>query len=218
MIKKFESFDDDVNLDIDYSDFEVLATNESYWSWEYDSSTITARILKNNDDLYLDITKIKSKTGIGAGKKKTKLAFVKIGNTKKADLALVRSYLKKYKHENSSAGYSFSKHWEDDEGNKMTLSDLLSTYKPEKPIRKPKKLSKIKSKEDFESDIELVKYSDYSYALFGDGTRAIKDELKKYCKYNRFLTDPKTGLKRPGWIFSAKKLDDVKKIIKKELN
>jgi hypothetical protein len=106
----------------------------------------------------------------------------------------------------------------------LNLTDLLSSLKPEKiektkKIKEPKELKHIKSIVNFEEPIkekgiDLVKYSEYSHALFGEGTKAIKDQLSSLgCKYNKFLTDPKTGLKRPGWILSNKLLDKVKKLI-----
>ena len=59
-----------------------------------------------------------------------------------------------------------------------------------------------------------MSYSALSHALFGEGTKKIKDDLAKLgCKYNKFLTDPKTGQKRAGWICSNRVLNDVKKLL-----
>ena len=55
--------------------------------------------------------------------------------------------------------------------------------------------------------IQLVEYSDKSFALIGLGTKAIKDELTKYGKFNRHL---KCGA---GWIFSNKHLATIKTLI-----
>ena len=98
----------------------------------------------------------------------------------------------------------------------MNLTDLIEMNKPEKP---EKPLKYIKTPEEFKQpkqkkDIELVQYSDRAYALFGEGTKDIKDELSKLgCKYNKFLTDPLTGEKRAGWICSIGKLDKVKQLL-----
>ena len=206
--------------------YEVLATNSSNWSWEDDSDYRLAQILldKNNSSLYLKIRRTKSKSGIGSGQWSTDLELVKIGNLEKADLAKVRTLLKKHSHDKSRTSSGFSKFWEDDEGNRMNLGDLLDTLKPAK-IEKPAKVEKPKKelkyiepistfKKEVKKDIELVEYSKFSFALFGDGTKEIKDELSKLgCKYNRFLTDPKTGNKRAGWICSNKVLDKVKKLL-----
>lgn len=55
--------------------------------------------------------------------------------------------------------------------------------------------------------IQLVEYSDKSFALIGLGTKAIKDELTKYGSFNRHL---KCGA---GWIFSNKHLATIKTLI-----
>jgi hypothetical protein len=222
MKTKFKLFENVENME----NYEVLATNTSYWGYNYDSNTRVAKILldRRDNSLYLRIEQTKSKTGIGSGTWKNDLEFLKIGDLNKANLGIVRTLLKKHAHSKSTAGYGFSKFWQDEEGNKMTLGDLLDTLKPEKievdKIELPKKeLKHIKSKKSFEEninekDIELVSYSPLSHAIFGEGTRAIKDELVRLgCKYNKFLTDPKTGKKRPGWICSNKVLDKVKKLL-----
>ena len=198
---------------------EVIATNESRYSWEYDSHTTTAQILldRTDDSLYIKMRTVHTKSGLGAGSYPKDLEFKRIGNIQKADLALVRTLLTK--HANSQQ--KFSKHWEDEEGNKMTLSELLTEYKPEKPIKEeqPKKeLKHIQTISNFDktkkSEIEIVKYSDKSYAIFGEGTKKIKDKLIELgCRYNKFLTDPKTGEKRPGWICSISKIDLVKELL-----
>ena len=203
--------------------YEVLGENESYWQWEYDTDIVKAQILldKSDNKLYLKIRKVHIKSGLGAGAFPTDLEFVKIGNLQDPDLTKVRPLLKKYGHDRTSAGGPFSKHWQDDEGNKMLLTDLIKMYKEEHPeLSKKPELKHIKSIKSFDTtskgtgDIELVKYSEYSYALFGEGTKKIKDELGELgCKYNRFLTDSKTKEKRPGWIFAIGKLDKVKKLL-----
>ena len=196
------------------TDYEVLGTNDSHWSWEDDSDSVTAKILlnKNDNSLYLKINKQHTKHGLGAGTYKKELEYINIGDFKKPKLALVRSLLKKHGHTRSRSGSPFSTFWEDDEGNKMNLSDLIQINKPE-PI-KLKHIKSISKFEEPEKDIELVKYSERSYALFGEGTKKIKDKLMAIgCRYNKFLKDPKTGNKRPGWIFSINKLDKIKEIL-----
>lgn len=214
MITEFKIFESEEN-------FENLGTNTAYWSWEDDSQTKTAEILldKNTDTLYLKINAVWVKTGLGAGKRESDLEFVNIGNLQKPNLSLVRTLLKKHNIQKSIASYGFKIHWSDNEGNKMSLSELIQNYKDENNS-KPE-FKHIKSIYDFKdsiksNDIELVQYSERSYALFGLGTKQIKDELINLgCRYNKFLTDPKTGQKRPGWIFSNNKLDKIKQLIKK---
>jgi hypothetical protein len=213
MISNFKLFESDEN-------YEVLGTNESSWSWEYDSNTRTAQILldRNDDSLYLKIREVHTKSGLGKGQRASDLVFVKIGDLQKADLAIVRTLLKKHAHDRTRSGHGFSQFWQDEEGNKLNLTDLLKMHKPEKITQKMKYLKSIDTFEEKDSktknDIELVKYSERSYALFGKDTKKIKDELFKIgCKYNKFLTDPLTKEKKPGWILSNSMLDKVKKIL-----
>lgn len=216
MIKSFKLFE---KMEDNY---EVLSTNYSSWSWDYDSCRVTAQILleKSSDELYLKIRETHTKSGIGAGSRSEDKEFVSIGTLQKPKLALVRSLLKKHGYDQSK----FSKFWEDEEGNKMSLGDLIKMHTPEKP---KKVLKYIKPISDFDSqitnkkaakyetkNIELVQYSERSYALFGSGTKDIKNQLKELgCKYNRFLTDPRTGEKKAGWIFSIGKLDKIKELL-----
>jgi hypothetical protein len=217
MIKKFKIFESNIE------NYELLASNQSTYSWEYSYNYVVAKIYldKTDGSLYLDLTKTTSSSGINKYKNTVKLAdYISIGNIIKPNLKLVKTLLAEHAYKGSKAESNFSKFWTDNDGNNMTLSDLILSFKPETLIteKKPKEkkeLTHIKSKSDYEkSNIELVKYSDYSYALFGTDTIKIKDKLDLLgCRYNKFLTDPKTGEKRPGWIFSNKRLDDVKKII-----
>jgi hypothetical protein len=207
MIKNFKIFESEDN-------YEVIATNHSSHHWEDDNFDSNAEILLDRDDdsLYLKITCTHTKLGIGAGTYPKQGEFVKIGTLQKADLALVRSLLSKHKYDQ----VKFSKFWEDKEGNRMSLTDLIQRLKPEKPKKEFKHIQPIETFDvpKIKIDIELVKYTDYSYALFGTGTISIKDKLKKIgCKYNKFLTDPNTGQKRPGWIVANKILDKVKELL-----
>ena len=59
--------------------------------------------------------------------------------------------------------------------------------------------------------LRLVKYSEKAYALFGE-TKPLKDKLKDIGgKFNPYLKE--NGEKSPGWIFSAKKLDQLKELV-----
>ncbi|MCK9416675.1 hypothetical protein M0Q97_08470 [Candidatus Dojkabacteria bacterium] len=215
MIKNFKIFESNK-----IENYELLASNQSTYGWDDAFGRVEAKIYldKTDGSLYLDMKKTSGNHGINRWENTIKVAdYIFIGNTTKPNLKLVKTLLAEYAYKGSRADSNFSKFWTDNEGNKMTLSDLIISFKPETLIKEPvkKDLTHIKSKNDYEkSNIELVKYSEYSYALFGADTIKIKDKLNLLgCKYNKFLTDPKTGEKRPGWIFSNKRLDDVKKII-----
>lgn len=59
-------------------------------------------------------------------------------------------------------------------------------------------------------NIRVINYSEKSFAILGEGTKVIKDNLKSLGgKFNRNLTDPETGEKIAGWIFSIKRYDSV---------
>lgn len=64
------------------------------------------------------------------------------------------------------------------------------------------------------SNVKIYDYSDRAIAIYGDykDILPIKDQLKAIgCRYNKFLNI--NGVKTPGWIVSAKKRDEVEKII-----
>ena len=225
MYNKFVTFK--LNESKSNSDFVEIANNNSYWSWEYDSIKIDAKILfdKDTNDLYLDIKKTQTKTGIGSVKNTIKLEFLNIGNIYKPNLGIVRTLLKKHSLNSSVSSSTFSRFWEDIEGNKLSLSDLIKLYIIDNNIndnsnddnkKTTKKLKHIKDINTFDKklDIKIVKYSDRSYAIFGVDTKKIKEELKEIgCRYNKFLTDPDTGNKKPGWVCSISKIEKLKKLI-----
>ena len=60
--------------------------------------------------------------------------------------------------------------------------------------------------------IEIIKYSEKAGAVIGD-TKPIKDTLKALnCRFNAFLLVK--GAKVPGWLFSLKRLDEIKQALK----
>lgn len=59
--------------------------------------------------------------------------------------------------------------------------------------------------------LELVMYSERSFAIFGD-TKPLQDQLEGLCgKFNRYLK--RDGIVTPGYIFSITRLDKVKKTL-----
>jgi len=60
--------------------------------------------------------------------------------------------------------------------------------------------------------MNLSNYSSRSFVLFGDDTKIYKDSIKGLGgKWNPNLTNPITGERFGGWIFSNEKLNDVTK-------
>ena len=62
----------------------------------------------------------------------------------------------------------------------------------------------------------MIDYSERSFVLTGEGTRAIKDELKrKGGRWNSHLSHQSKGGKFGGWIFPATKRDEVMQLLNK---
>ena len=105
--------------------------------------------------------------------------------------------------------------------NKTTVF-VYKTFEGTGKVSKPSRISRPKfsrpSNTDVSTDVKIadVKIVDYSakaIAVFGD-TRPFLDKFKAIGgRYNRFLTNPKTGEKQPGWIFSKKKRGAVENAI-----
>lgn len=82
----------------------------------------------------------------------------------------------------------------------VTPSLPLVKPKPSKPASEPQKPA-----------LELVMYSERSFAIFGD-TKPVKAQLEGlFGKFNRYLK--KDGVATPGYIFSIGRLDAVKKAL-----
>ena len=65
-----------------------------------------------------------------------------------------------------------------------------------------------------ETDLTLIPYSERSFVVFGEDTRAYKSKLQELGgRYNPNLTDPESGQKLKGWIFSKKQQDKVEQLI-----
>lgn len=60
--------------------------------------------------------------------------------------------------------------------------------------------------------IELLQYSEYSFAVFGKVFDKAK-ELREIGRYNKFLTHPVSKQKTPGWIIQARRVNEVKLIL-----
>jgi hypothetical protein len=76
----------------------------------------------------------------------------------------------------------------------------------------PNTNTKMETKQEKPNNgLRLVKYSEKAYAIFGE-TKPLKDKLKDIGgKFNPYLKE--NGEKSPGWIFSAKKLDQLNELV-----
>jgi hypothetical protein len=63
---------------------------------------------------------------------------------------------------------------------------------------------------EVQKPIEIVNYNERSFAVIGEGTKGIKDDLRNLGgSWNKFL---KCG---PGWIFSNKRLPQIQLLLNK---
>jgi hypothetical protein len=66
-----------------------------------------------------------------------------------------------------------------------------------------------------EKKIEIIDYTDKSFAIFGN-TIALKEQMKSFNgKYNANLKHPNTGIKEVGWIFPKNKKKQVEDFVNK---
>ncbi len=77
----------------------ILATIESYWSWEYDTIIVKARLIMdtNNGNLKINFDKTNIKTGIGAGIQSTFIDSVNVGTFNKPLKRNINQLLSKHK-------------------------------------------------------------------------------------------------------------------------
>lgn len=195
-----------------------IATNESNWSWEYDSVNIEAIIYfdRNTEKLYLHIRKTHTKSGIGAGQVSVDLVdYEPIGTITKPQLKKVQTLLSKYKYTDRP----FKRQWTDMKGENLSLGKIISKSRFLKLSKIKNKLkSRIKSQKSEEprisniDDIKIMKYG-RGYVIYGEGTRKIKDDIKSLgARFNFRLTDPRTGEKFSGWVISPRKLEQAKEL------
>lgn len=107
----------------------LLATNSSHWRWDYDASDTTASVyLDERENLRMEIVNVHTKSGLGAGERKTVLEDVSIGTLTKPKLGLIQGLLKKNGHERSSAGGPFPRTWisAQSTGGRLPLSEIIA--------------------------------------------------------------------------------------------
>lgn len=133
-IKGFSSINEEASFESEYVNkykpegFNLIAKNESYWGWEYDTDYKYAFLYMSNlGNLILKIVGVHVKSGIGSGTRDTLLYENNVGTIDKPNIKEIQEQLKKFSHDKTRAGWSFSRNnWKptfSDE--KMLLSDLL---------------------------------------------------------------------------------------------
>lgn len=101
----------------------TIGVNENYWSWNDDTSIIVAKLIfnLNENKLYLDLTKIHKKRGLGKGEYIIHLGKFEVGSMNKPKKSLINSYLKEYKQMEPFP----RKGWKIDGVDKLNLSELF---------------------------------------------------------------------------------------------
>jgi len=105
-------------------DEELIASNESYWQWEYDHDINHALLfMKANGDLRLSVSNEHIKSGLGKGEFYKEMESESVGTVRKPDIARIKTLVKKHGHDRTRAGGPFKSQWFDVLNSK---SDLLS--------------------------------------------------------------------------------------------
>lgn len=105
---------------------KALATNHSFWSWEYDRSDVEATVYVNDTGyLRLEIVETDTKTGLGAGVRKVVKEDIGLGTLERPRFGMVPSLLKKHGHERSRAGYPFQRIWTTPQKEKLQLAEIV---------------------------------------------------------------------------------------------
>lgn len=117
---------------------------ENNWSWEYDSSTITATLfLKIGGFLVLDVTRRHVKSGLGKGVFETHIGTYDVGTLKKPLKGMINSILKDNKQT-----YPFQRMgWFNDNECQLSLNTLLlNAVQKNINLARAIKLAEIKKK------------------------------------------------------------------------
>jgi hypothetical protein len=143
-IKPFNSINEGAEFESTYAQkykpdgYTLIATNESYWGWEYDTDYKYAFLYMSNiGKLILKIVGVHVKSGIGAGKVDNLLFEGNVGTINKPDIKTIQETLKKFSHEKTRAGWPFSRNnWKSTYSDeKILLSDLLKDPRTTRGIK-----------------------------------------------------------------------------------
>lgn len=120
----------------------LLGTNESYWSWEYDTMIIYAQLyLQSNNDLLLVFNKRRIKTGLGKGNWNNQIDKYNVGTINKPKKRQIISLLSNHKLKDSP----FQKNgWYNKEKGRLNLSEILDINNQPPLVSRTLKIKKIK--------------------------------------------------------------------------
>jgi len=111
-------------------DEELIASNESYWQWEYDHDINHALLfMKANGDLRLSVSNEHIKSGLGKGEFYKELESESVGSVRKPDIARIKNLVKKHGHDRTRAGGPFKSQWFDVLNSKTDLlTNIIKQY------------------------------------------------------------------------------------------
>jgi hypothetical protein len=120
----------------------LLGTNESYWSWEYDTIIVYAQLYLNPDNsLLLTFNKRKIKSGLGKGDWNNLISRYDVGTINKPKKRYILSLLSKNKLTDSP----FPRNgWYNKEKGKLNLSEILDMNNQPPLVSRTLKIKKIK--------------------------------------------------------------------------
>jgi len=120
----------------------LIGTNESYWSWEYDTMIIYAQLyLKSDDNLLLTFNKRHIKSGLGKGDWNDVISTYDVGTLKKPKKREILSLLSKHKLTDSP----FHRNgWYNKDKGKLNLSEILDMNNQPPLVSRLLKVKKIK--------------------------------------------------------------------------
>lgn len=125
--------------------FITLGTIENNWSWEYDASTVTAKLFFEPKDgsLFLDVNKVHIKSGLGRGRFDTHIGRFNVGTLKKPEKGLIGRILK----DNKQMDPFRRNGWFTNEKYDLSLKELfMEIYEGNNNISRALKLSELKKK------------------------------------------------------------------------
>ena len=123
----------------------TLATIENRWSWEYDASTVTVKLMfePQNGAISLDVNKVHVKSGLGKGRFENHIGRFNVGTLKKPERGKIGTILKdnKQMHPFRRDG------WFTDDKDGLTLKELfIEIYEGDNDISRALKLSELKKR------------------------------------------------------------------------
>jgi hypothetical protein len=123
----------------------TLGTIENRWSWEYDASTVTAKLIfePENGALSLDVNKVHIKSGLGRGRFEKHIGRFNVGTLKNPQRGLIGRILK----DNKQMDPFRRNGWFTDDKKNLTLKELfIEIYEGDNDISRALKLSELKKR------------------------------------------------------------------------